>query len=227
MPFSKFPLHADLLRGVKELGFQRPTPIQEQAIPPAAAGKDLLACAMTGSGKTAAFLLPILHRVMNRAARHDARAHPDADARAGRADPGAPRGARRAHAAHGRGGVRRRRHGPAGARVPQRRGRDRRHARPPPRSPALPLRAARRARGPRARRGRPHARHGLPARHPPRAAAAAREAPDAVLQRHDAARDRDARARDAQGPGRRINLERKSAPAIGITQADLPGGPRS
>jgi ATP-dependent RNA helicase RhlE len=64
MPFSKFPLHADLLRGVKELGFQRPTPIQEQAIPPAAAGKDLLACAMTGSGKTAAFLLPILHRVM-------------------------------------------------------------------------------------------------------------------------------------------------------------------
>jgi ATP-dependent RNA helicase RhlE len=66
MPFSKFPLHADLLRGVKELGFQRPTPIQEQAIPPAAAGKDLLACAMTGSGKTAAFLLPILHRVMSK-----------------------------------------------------------------------------------------------------------------------------------------------------------------
>ena len=66
MPFSKFPLHADLLRGVKELGFQRPTPIQDQAIPPAAAGKDLLACAMTGSGKTAAFLLPILHRVMNK-----------------------------------------------------------------------------------------------------------------------------------------------------------------
>jgi ATP-dependent RNA helicase RhlE len=64
MPFSAFPLHADLLRGVKELGFQRPTPIQEQAIPPAAAGKDLLACAMTGSGKTAAFLLPIVHRVM-------------------------------------------------------------------------------------------------------------------------------------------------------------------
>jgi ATP-dependent RNA helicase RhlE len=66
MPFSKFPLHTDLLRGVKELGFQRPTPIQDQAIPPAAAGKDLLACAMTGSGKTAAFLLPILHRVMGK-----------------------------------------------------------------------------------------------------------------------------------------------------------------
>ena len=64
MPFSRFPLHADLLRGVKELGFSRPTPIQQQAIPPATGGRDILACAMTGSGKTAAFLLPILHRLM-------------------------------------------------------------------------------------------------------------------------------------------------------------------
>jgi len=63
MPFSSFKLHADLLKGVKELGFTRPTPIQEQAIPPAAEGRDVLACAMTGSGKTAAFLLPILHRL--------------------------------------------------------------------------------------------------------------------------------------------------------------------
>ena len=63
MPFSSFGLHPDLLRGVKELGFTRPTPIQEQAIPPALEGKDVLACAMTGSGKTAAFLLPILHRL--------------------------------------------------------------------------------------------------------------------------------------------------------------------
>jgi ATP-dependent RNA helicase RhlE len=66
MPFSRLPLHADLLKGVKELGFLRPTPIQEQAIPPAAAGKDVLACAMTGSGKTAAFVLPILHRLMGK-----------------------------------------------------------------------------------------------------------------------------------------------------------------
>jgi ATP-dependent RNA helicase RhlE len=64
MPFSRFPLHADLLRGVKDLGFSRPTPIQEQAIPPAGEGRDVLACAMTGSGKTAAFLLPIAHRLM-------------------------------------------------------------------------------------------------------------------------------------------------------------------
>jgi ATP-dependent RNA helicase RhlE len=64
MPFTSFKLHPDLLRGVRELGFTRPTPIQEQAIPPALDGRDLLACAMTGSGKTAAFLLPILHRLM-------------------------------------------------------------------------------------------------------------------------------------------------------------------
>jgi ATP-dependent RNA helicase RhlE len=66
MPFSKLPLHADLLRAIKELGFQRPTPIQEQAIPPAMAGKDVLASAMTGSGKTAAFLLPILERLRSK-----------------------------------------------------------------------------------------------------------------------------------------------------------------
>jgi ATP-dependent RNA helicase RhlE len=64
MPFTSFKLHPDLLRGIRELGFTRPTPIQEQAIPPALDGRDLLACAMTGSGKTAAFLLPILHRLM-------------------------------------------------------------------------------------------------------------------------------------------------------------------
>ena len=63
MPFTSFGLHPDLLRGIRELGFTRPTPIQEQSIPPALEGKDVLACAMTGSGKTAAFLLPILHRL--------------------------------------------------------------------------------------------------------------------------------------------------------------------
>src|SRR5687767_4545783 len=64
MPFSSLHLHADLLKGIRELGFVRPTPIQAEAIPPALAGRDLLACAQTGSGKTAAFLLPILHRLI-------------------------------------------------------------------------------------------------------------------------------------------------------------------
>ena len=66
MPFSSFGLHPDLLRGVKEVGFTRPTPIQADAIPPALEGRDVLACAMTGSGKTAAFILPILHRLIGR-----------------------------------------------------------------------------------------------------------------------------------------------------------------
>jgi len=66
MPFTAFDLHPDLVRGINELGFKRPTPIQSDAIPPAMTGKDVLAAAMTGSGKTAAFLLPILHRLMSK-----------------------------------------------------------------------------------------------------------------------------------------------------------------
>src|SRR5437773_11143028 len=66
MPFTQLRLHPDLLRGVKDLGFTRPTPIQTDAIPPAIDGRDLLACAMTGSGKTVAFLLPILHKLMGK-----------------------------------------------------------------------------------------------------------------------------------------------------------------
>ncbi len=66
MPFSTLKLHPSLLKGIKELGFARPTPIQADAIPPALAGRDVLACAMTGSGKTAAFILPILQRLIDR-----------------------------------------------------------------------------------------------------------------------------------------------------------------
>ena len=66
MPFSHFGLHPDLLRGIRELGFTRPTPIQAEAIPPVLEGHDLIASAMTGSGKTAAFLLPILHRLADK-----------------------------------------------------------------------------------------------------------------------------------------------------------------
>ncbi len=64
MPFASLKLHPSLLKATKELGFTRPTPIQAEAIPPALEGRDILACAMTGSGKTAAFLLPILHRLI-------------------------------------------------------------------------------------------------------------------------------------------------------------------
>ncbi|HEY1910486.1 MAG TPA: DEAD/DEAH box helicase [Vicinamibacterales bacterium] len=66
MPFTKLGLHPSLLQGLKDLGFTRPTPIQADAIPLALAGQDLLACAMTGSGKTAAFLLPILTKLVDK-----------------------------------------------------------------------------------------------------------------------------------------------------------------
>jgi ATP-dependent RNA helicase RhlE len=66
MPFNTLKLHSDLLKGIRELGFIRPTPIQNDAIPPAMAGRDVLACAQTGSGKTAAFLLPILNGLMGK-----------------------------------------------------------------------------------------------------------------------------------------------------------------
>ena len=121
MPFSHLQLHPDLLRGLKDLGFPRPTPIQADAIPPALEGRDVLACAMTGSGKTVAFLLPILNRLIGQAARHHARADHHADARACGAD------SRRSHdltvhtpvtGAAVFGGVG---HGAAGARLPQRR----------------------------------------------------------------------------------------------------------
>jgi ATP-dependent RNA helicase RhlE len=64
VPFASLGLDPLLLRGIRELGFTRPTPIQEQAIRPALEGRDVLACAATGSGKTAAFGLPILQRLM-------------------------------------------------------------------------------------------------------------------------------------------------------------------
>jgi len=64
--FSTFELHPDLLRGVADLGFRTATPIQRDAIPPALEGRDILACAMTGSGKTAAFVLPILHQLLGK-----------------------------------------------------------------------------------------------------------------------------------------------------------------
>ncbi len=63
MSFASLGLDRRLLDAVSALGFEKPTPIQSDAIPPALEGRDLLACAATGSGKSAAFLLPILHRL--------------------------------------------------------------------------------------------------------------------------------------------------------------------
>jgi len=62
-PFEAFGLRPELLRAVAEKNYTTPTPIQEKAIPFVLEGKDLLGCAQTGTGKTAAFALPILNRL--------------------------------------------------------------------------------------------------------------------------------------------------------------------
>ncbi|MGX7948129.1 DEAD/DEAH box helicase [Oleidesulfovibrio alaskensis] len=64
MSFARFSLHPALIEAVSARGFVNPTPIQEKALPPALAGQDILGLAATGTGKTAAFVLPLLHRLL-------------------------------------------------------------------------------------------------------------------------------------------------------------------
>jgi len=66
MTFSDLGLESGLLEAVRALGYTEPTPIQEQAIPLALAGRDIMGCAQTGTGKTAAFILPALQRMGRR-----------------------------------------------------------------------------------------------------------------------------------------------------------------
>ncbi|BBI51611.1 hypothetical protein HORIV_40320 [Vreelandella olivaria] len=65
MPFAKLGLSTPLVQAITELGYKTPTPIQEQAIPAILSGNDLIATAQTGTGKTAAFVLPLLERFSN------------------------------------------------------------------------------------------------------------------------------------------------------------------
>src|SRR6202043_786637 len=67
VPFASFALDPRLLEGVRDLGFTQTRPVQTAVIPLALAGHDLIACAATGTGKTAAFVVPTLHRLMTAA----------------------------------------------------------------------------------------------------------------------------------------------------------------
>ena len=64
MSFETFNFHPSIMAGVRALGYVTPTPIQAQAIPPIMQGRDLIGLAQTGTGKTAAFVLPILQRLL-------------------------------------------------------------------------------------------------------------------------------------------------------------------
>ena len=66
MSFKELELHPGLLKAIEESGYTTPTPIQSQAIPVILAGSDLRASARTGTGKTAAFVLPALHRLQTK-----------------------------------------------------------------------------------------------------------------------------------------------------------------
>src|ERR1700682_3051759 len=64
MPFRAVGLHPHLVQATREMQYVEPTPIQAQAIPAILDGRDLIATAQTGTGKTAAYLLPIMHRLL-------------------------------------------------------------------------------------------------------------------------------------------------------------------
>ncbi|MBC8045189.1 MAG: DEAD/DEAH box helicase [Fimbriimonadaceae bacterium] len=66
MTFTDFNLEPGLLEGLQSMGFTDPTPIQQQAIPIILHNKDLIACAQTGTGKTAAYLLPVIHKIITK-----------------------------------------------------------------------------------------------------------------------------------------------------------------
>ncbi len=69
--FSSFNFEESLSGGLAAMGFKKPTPIQQQAIPVILDGKDLIGCAQTGTGKTAAFLLPVINDITKRNEEHD------------------------------------------------------------------------------------------------------------------------------------------------------------
>jgi ATP-dependent RNA helicase RhlE len=70
MSFEKFKLNPSILKALKENNYEIPTPIQEAAIPQILSGSDILASAQTGTGKTAAFCLPILHKLSATPSKH-------------------------------------------------------------------------------------------------------------------------------------------------------------
>ena len=201
--FQEFKLDTRILAGIQTLGWEQPTPIQEQAIPRALEGRDVMGLAQTGTGKTAAFLLPILQRLAT-----------------------GPRGRVRALIVAPTRELAEQIHQQAvalcrplnlrsltiygGVNInPQMRAlrAGRRHRRRLPGAAARPPRPEdrrpRARRGARPRRGRPDVRHGLPPRRAQDRQAPAGEAPDAALLGDDAAGGPPPGRRDPARPGHR------------------------
>jgi superfamily II DNA/RNA helicase len=91
MTFEALGLHASVLKALTEAGYTKPTGVQEQAIPAALAGRDLLVSSQTGSGKTAAFMLPALHKFASVEPSDDAARTPNQQSQSARARGERPR----------------------------------------------------------------------------------------------------------------------------------------
>ena len=195
MSFDSFDLHPQILAGVKALGYSTPTPIQRRAIPPVLQGQDVLGLAQTGTGKTAAFVLPILQRLVKKTPGPHRGPRHRADARVERPDQSNLRNAGPPDAPAQPSDLRGCLHGPAGSRSPIRSRNHRRlsgsvaRSHPPGDDPAF------KPGGARARRGGPDAGHGVSSRYPGDHEARAGRAPDADVWGNHAGRHPEA------GPG--------------------------
>ena len=205
MSFDLLGLAEPVTRALAEEGYSQPTPIQAAAIPPALIGRDLVGIAQTGTGKTAAFALPILHRLAG-----DPKPRQPKSCRVLVLAPTRElgnqiveflRGLRPSRARLGDAGHRRRADRQTDPRAVARRRRAGGDARPAARPSQQPRGEFRRCRSARAGRSRPHARHGLHPRYPPHRRPAAQGTADAVLLRHHGAGDSQARRPDAERAG--------------------------
>ena len=234
--FQDFGLADPIARALREENYLTPTPIQAQTIPLALAGRDVVGIAQTGTGKTAAFALPILHRLLaephQAAAEDGARAGAEPDPRIVGADPRQLQRLWPPHPPLLGAGDRRRADGPPGPRAHAGRRGAGRDPRPPARPRAEQRPEAQPGRIPGAGRSRPHARHGLHQRHPEDRRQAADQAADAVLlgdhaEGHRRACGSDA-ARSRAGRGHSGCLDRRAHhpahhPGRSLQQARLSG----
>ena len=185
MLFEKLGLSAELLRAIDEQGYREATPIQQQAIPLILEGRDVLAGAQTGTGKTAGFTLPLLQRLQAVPDQWTTQTHPrpdtDPDARTRRTGQRERSRLRPPSAVQDRGNLWRRQHQSAEIQIAKRRRHRRRHARSPARSrPAENHRSVRR-RNTRAGRSRSNARHGIYQRHSQDSRPDAEAAPESAV----------------------------------------------